>query len=502
MEEGKDVLNYVVDGVEVKLTVSIMRKQIITDPDNQCSDAEVLFYMKKLKDMKLNPYVGDCHIVKPRVGYKGEPPGPAQFIVSRSKKRRIAKACPDCKGWSVGVVMWDSEKNEIVRTNGITIPGLKLIGAWFEGQVDGWEHPVRYERDLAPYVKKKKGGEPQYAWRAENQAPMVMKVVESQGLSYCWVDSVLGTASAIEEEMDSADKAGDHAPGVSESFRDSTSASPCNEGGGGFERFPSAPGGREGKPLSSEADYSEATRGKAKPDSHALQFSEAGELLGEEPGFSAEPDSHASRPVDRLDEHVPPVTKEPETVGGEILEPQAQAGPTVEETASPFEVELEKSETEKPEFEQPVVEKAEAEKTEAEQASSARPEFGSPESWGGEEPAWDTFEPVDTSEFDRLRTTGLKAFGDTPENRRRLCVSDASITKAFFDKWKRLIGEWPYNDVPPINDILDHQRYNAVMAIAGTHLNTDDIFKELGIDKDNIKEVLANYAKIISRLTR
>ncbi|HNR12877.1 MAG TPA: phage recombination protein Bet [Thermodesulfobacteriota bacterium] len=194
---GKEITYKAVDGQAITLTVDIVKKFLVRGRPECVTLQEFTFFMALCQSRKMNPYIGDCYLIK----YTEN--DPAAVVTSIEYFRKRARAQPDCQGWTKGIIV-RNETGTTSDTYGLYMPehGEVLVGGWFEAQPRGWTTKCRLEVNLKAYIKKTKEGRPTKFWSEENQPTMIAKVAESQGLRHLWPDefSKLYTAEEISPE--------------------------------------------------------------------------------------------------------------------------------------------------------------------------------------------------------------------------------------------------------------------------------------------------------------
>jgi len=191
------VMKYVMDnGDEMKLTFNIVRKYLVQGNSDFVKDSEILYYMHECKARKLNPFLRQCWLIK--YSQKDN----AQIVESIHHKRAKAVKAKSCRGWEKGLIIQDAN-GDIKRTKGLLLKDETLLGAYFSATPEGWTTPYELEINLEGYIKKKQNGDLTAFWSKEKQPSQLMKVVESQGLSALWGDTIGNTY--IPEELPSID---------------------------------------------------------------------------------------------------------------------------------------------------------------------------------------------------------------------------------------------------------------------------------------------------------
>lgn len=187
MAEEKTIAEYQSrDGQLIKLGFDTVRKYLVSGRANLVTDQEILFYVGMCKARGLNPFKKDCYLVKYTEG------DPAAIIVSIDYFRSRARAQEDCRGWQSGVIVLTKEGEVTRRAGAFMMPGDGLLGGWFKGKPAAWDEPYEWTVNVQPYIKKTRDGAATSFWREENQAYMIAKVVESQGLRRIWPDEFQG----------------------------------------------------------------------------------------------------------------------------------------------------------------------------------------------------------------------------------------------------------------------------------------------------------------------
>jgi phage recombination protein Bet len=192
-------VRYQAGEVEVILNPEIITKYLVRGKPELVSMQEMSFFMGICRARGLNPFAGDCYLIK----YAQN--DPAAIITSIDFKRARAASQENCQGWQKGIIV-RTQTAEIKNTNGLILEGETLIGGWFEATPKGWNVPFKLEVNLKGYLKKTSEGKITRFWQPENQPTMIAKVAESQGLSAVWsrwLGKLYTTDEIPEEDMGS-----------------------------------------------------------------------------------------------------------------------------------------------------------------------------------------------------------------------------------------------------------------------------------------------------------
>jgi phage recombination protein Bet len=174
------------DGQEIRLSFDTVRKYLVSGRAEFVTDQEIVLYMGTCKARGLNPFKKDCYFVK----YSEK--DPAATIVSIDFFRSRARAQRDCVGWKAGILLHSEKAGLEYREGSLIMPGENLVGGWFRAKPLNWEQDYTWTVSLRPYVKKTAEGKITQFWREDNQAYMISKVAESQGLNRLWPDEFQG----------------------------------------------------------------------------------------------------------------------------------------------------------------------------------------------------------------------------------------------------------------------------------------------------------------------
>lgn len=127
--------------------------------DNQnVSLKECVIFMQKCLSHRLDPYLGDAHLIK-----FGDTP--AQLVVGKYAFLKIAKRSGVYNGCKAGVIVVDKNGKTIKREGCMTYDGEKLVGGWGQVFKKNEEIPDYDEVTITEYIKKIKSGEINSQWR-------------------------------------------------------------------------------------------------------------------------------------------------------------------------------------------------------------------------------------------------------------------------------------------------------------------------------------------------
>ena len=152
------------------------------------NDHDLNMVLSICKAHGMNPFIGDCSIVK-----HGD--YPAVLISRKDWFFKLANAHPDYRGIESGIIVLRA--NEIVYQNGAFILDTdKLLGGWSIVHRDG-RIPHRTEVSLREYIKTKKDGTVTDMWN-QKEATMICKVAKVQGLRESFIEKLQGVYDEAE----------------------------------------------------------------------------------------------------------------------------------------------------------------------------------------------------------------------------------------------------------------------------------------------------------------
>lgn len=198
------------DGQEVLLTPEAVARYVVA-PNTQVTEQEMARFLGICKARGLNPFAGDCHLVK-----YGD--GPASVIVGKDFYVRTACEQPAFDGFDAGVVVMGGDGRVVHRDGAMVAPGEQLLGGWATVYDKARSHPVKAVVSLQEYSTGRS------MWRTK-PATMVRKVALVQALRESYPERFQGTYDADEmgEQGEAARRA---AVEVEPVFEDAPQAAP------------------------------------------------------------------------------------------------------------------------------------------------------------------------------------------------------------------------------------------------------------------------------------
>lgn len=185
---SKELARYEAEGgAEVVLDDATVRKALVKGQGN-VTDGELKLFVELCKARRMNPFEGDCYLIK----YGNQA---ASTVAGKGYFVKKAAGNPLCEGWKAGVVYLDANGREQRREGSMLMPGEVLMGGWAEVYRQGWRFPAAESVSLAEYDTKKS------MW-AKMPQTMIRKVALCHALREAFPDDYSGLYDRA--EMDQA----------------------------------------------------------------------------------------------------------------------------------------------------------------------------------------------------------------------------------------------------------------------------------------------------------
>ena len=178
---------------ERKITISFDDVKRYLCPD--ATDAEIGLFLKVCVSENLNPFRGDCFLVKYRKDQR------AAIIISAEAFQRAAENCPEYDGTKAGIILKDTAGKLEFREGSFLLDEDegKLAGGWAKVYRKDRQRPVYAAVNIKECVKYTREQEPTRFWR-EMPATMVRKVALSRALREAFPNRFAGTLTTAEVE--------------------------------------------------------------------------------------------------------------------------------------------------------------------------------------------------------------------------------------------------------------------------------------------------------------
>lgn len=196
---------YEADGVDVKLTPSIVQNYIVGD-SGKISLKEFKMFTELCKVRKLNPFLKEAYCIK--FGDK-----PAQIVVGKDAILKRAIRHPKYDGMESGVIVIENDTGNVIERKGTYYikADETLDGAWARVYRKDWTHPTYCSVSFDEVAQRKSNGELNSNWQGKG-ATMVEKVAKVRALRETFVEELGGMYEADEIGIQLPNEQGDTEP--------------------------------------------------------------------------------------------------------------------------------------------------------------------------------------------------------------------------------------------------------------------------------------------------
>lgn len=139
-----EIMKYKTDLGEVSLTNEIVRTQIAKGQD--ISDSEIHNFMQLCFYRKLNPFLGQAHLIK----FKDK----IQMVVGKDVFTERLNKNPLCEGWESGLILYDKEDKKVIeRVGTFFLEHEELVGAYCTISRKGWHKDFKWTIKCSDYFR-------------------------------------------------------------------------------------------------------------------------------------------------------------------------------------------------------------------------------------------------------------------------------------------------------------------------------------------------------------
>jgi len=180
---------------EKKVTITFEDVKKYLCPD--ATDAEIGLFLKVCASENLNPFRGECFLVKYRKDQR------AAIIISVEAFLRAAESCEEYDGHEAGIILRKEDHHLEFREGSFILEEeeRQLVGGWARVYRRDRQKPVYAAVNIKECMKYTREGEPTRFWQ-EMPATMVRKVALSRALREAFPNRFAGTLTTAEfEEM-------------------------------------------------------------------------------------------------------------------------------------------------------------------------------------------------------------------------------------------------------------------------------------------------------------
>lgn len=187
------IVNYMANGVEIKLSPQIVKKFLISGDPSNVTDEEIMMFMSLCKYQGLNPFIHEAYCIK----YGNQP---ATQVVGKEAFLKRAEQNEQYNGMDSGIVV-QTDEGIVYRNGAIATEDETIIGGWAEVHRKDRDHPTHVEVSFAEYAGRKKDGALNGQWSTK-PATMIRKVAQVQALREAFPTNLGGMYAAEEQGVE------------------------------------------------------------------------------------------------------------------------------------------------------------------------------------------------------------------------------------------------------------------------------------------------------------
>ncbi len=189
-QQKEVMVQYEIDGNEIKLTPSIVQNYIVGNGSN-INMQEFKLFTELCKVRKLNPFLKEAYLIK----YTDKQP--AQIVVGKDAILKRAVLNKQYNGREQGIIVQKEDGTIEERKGTFKLPNETLVGAWAKVFRKDWEHPTYISVSFDEVAQRKGDGTLNSNW-ASKSATMVEKVALVRALRETFVEDLGGMLDADE----------------------------------------------------------------------------------------------------------------------------------------------------------------------------------------------------------------------------------------------------------------------------------------------------------------
>lgn len=192
-QEERMTVKYDVNGQEIKLSPTIIKKYLVNGGGN-VSDDEVMMFLMLCKHQKLNPFLREAYLIK----YGNET---ATIVTGKEVFTKRANRNENYDGHEAGIIVLAKDGQAIERTGTFKLPEEKIVGGWATVYIKNHKVPIKISVSFDEYVGVKKDGSVNSQW-SKKPATMIRKVALVQALREAFPEDFQGLYAAEERDVD------------------------------------------------------------------------------------------------------------------------------------------------------------------------------------------------------------------------------------------------------------------------------------------------------------
>lgn len=140
-------------GAEVVLTRDAITNALVNG-NGDITEGELTLFVEKCKAKRMNPFEGDCYLIK----YGNN--NPAQMVTGKGYFVKRAEQNPNCEGWEAGIYVRTPSGKIQEREGSMYLDGDVIVGGWARVYRKGYRNPIfesvpfhEYSTGKGPWVK-------------------------------------------------------------------------------------------------------------------------------------------------------------------------------------------------------------------------------------------------------------------------------------------------------------------------------------------------------------
>lgn len=194
-----EIVSYKSDGgADVELTPAIVRNVLTSGHGENVTDTEVKLFLELCRGQKLNPFLGEVHLIK----YGNSP---ATMVTGKDTHTKRAYRNPRFAGIEAGISVINPQTGEYIQRQGSCLhPSEQLWGGWCRVHVSGCEVPFYDEVQFHEYAGRDRNGNLTKIW-AEKPCTMIRKVAMVHALREAFPEDLQGLYDAAEMGVEEPD---------------------------------------------------------------------------------------------------------------------------------------------------------------------------------------------------------------------------------------------------------------------------------------------------------
>lgn len=178
--------------------ITITREDVTRFICPLATDQEVAIFLKTCQSLQLNPFAGECFLIKYDSREK------AAFVIAIDSYLKAAETNPQYDGCEAGIILKDGSGKFEQREGAFLLDEDKarLAGGWAKIYRKDHSHPTYVAVNKNECIKLTREGKPTQFWAEPKQPWMLRKVALKRGMVEAFPSLFAGTLATAEIESD------------------------------------------------------------------------------------------------------------------------------------------------------------------------------------------------------------------------------------------------------------------------------------------------------------